>query len=207
MTIPSALQTMQRPSLTLHITKKEPYRRGRHTLWRPAGRTARLCVARVHRDRRQWGIGNQSPLFFWPNLTARGLAPYDSGHLLPGTGLLSFFYETGLQPWGFDPHDAGCARVFWFPDAAVLDKALSRAGLPEEARFPIAEHPGNPGALFSPIGMIFSSSTRMFPMMKPFSPPGRFWEHRYPTMAPNCWGGRIYCKIAWQLNVNCQPGG
>ncbi|MFR7478391.1 MAG: DUF1963 domain-containing protein [Acutalibacteraceae bacterium] len=136
MTIPSALQTMQRPSLTLHITKKEPYRRG-GTRFGGQPDVPPGFVWPVFTGTDDSGESETRPLSFLAQFDCAGLAPYDSGHLLPGTGLLSFFYETGLQPWGFDPHDAGCARVFWFPDAAVLDKAPFPAGLPEEARFPM----------------------------------------------------------------------
>lgn len=136
MTMLSALQTMQRPSLTLHITKKEPYRRG-GTRFGGQPDVPPGFVWPVFTGTDDSGEPETRPLSFLAQFVCAGLAPYDSGHLLPGTGLLSFFYETGLQPWGFDPHDAGCARVFWFPDAAVLDKAPFPAGLPEEARFPM----------------------------------------------------------------------
>ena len=151
MTIPSALQTMQRPSLTLHITKKEPYRRG-GTRFGGQPDVPPGFVWPVFTGTDDSGESETRPLSFLAQFDCAGLAPYDSGHLLPGTGLLSFFYETGLQPWGFDPHDAGCARVFWFPDAAVLDKAPFPAGLPEEARFPMRNIQVTPALSFPRLG-------------------------------------------------------
>lgn len=76
------------------------------------------------------------PLSFLAQFDCAALAPLDSEGLLPETGLLSFFYEMNSQPWGFDPKDAGCARVFWFSDASVLAPAEFPAALPEDCRFP-----------------------------------------------------------------------
>lgn len=50
--------------------------------------------------------------------------------------MLSFFYELGSQRWGFDPADAGCARVFWFPETAVLSPVEFPDALPREYRLP-----------------------------------------------------------------------
>lgn len=54
------------------------------------------------------------PLAFLAQFDCARLAGLDPEGLLPRTGLLSFFYELGSQRWGYDPKDAGCARVFWF---------------------------------------------------------------------------------------------
>ena len=42
-------------------------------------------------------------------------------------GLLSFFYETDTQCWGYDPKDQGCARVYWFEDLSALSAAVAAA--------------------------------------------------------------------------------
>ena len=78
------------------------------------------------------------------------LAELDRDSLLPHEGVLSFFYETVSQRWGFDPEDGGCARVFWFPDKAALGPAAFPADLEEYCRFPalpirgqaVTEYPG-----------------------------------------------------------------
>ena len=63
------------------------------------------------------------PLAFLAQFDCGALASHDKDSLLPHAGVLSFFYELGSQRWGFDPADAGCARVFWFPDTAALHPA------------------------------------------------------------------------------------
>lgn len=76
------------------------------------------------------------PLAFLAQLNCAELTALDKEGLLPKTGVLSFFYEMGSQRWGFDPQDAGCARVYWFADAEVLAPAEFPADLAEENRFP-----------------------------------------------------------------------
>lgn len=62
----------------------------------------------------------ERPLSFLAQFNCADIAALDKEGLLPQTGLLSFFYEMGSHRWGFDPKDAGCAKVFWFEDIAVL---------------------------------------------------------------------------------------
>ena len=77
------------------------------------------------------------PLGFLAQFDCAALTALDPEGLLPHEGILSFFYELDSQPWGYDPEDAGCARVYWFPDKSVLAPA---AGFPEDLeacfRFP-----------------------------------------------------------------------
>lgn len=76
------------------------------------------------------------PLSFMAQFNCAELAPLDKEGLLPKTGLLSFFYEMESQCWGFDPKDAGCARVFWFEDISNLAPAQVPEDLEEDYRFP-----------------------------------------------------------------------
>ncbi|HUJ57027.1 MAG TPA: YwqG family protein [Kofleriaceae bacterium] len=47
----------------------------------------------------------------------------DGTGLLPDKGWLFFFYDAAQQPWGFDPRDRGCARVFYVDgDVASLQR-------------------------------------------------------------------------------------
>ena len=66
------------------------------------------------------GEKKNRPLAFLAQFALNEMQPFDAEHLLPDHGVLSFFYEVESQPWGFDPQDAGCARVFWFEDASAL---------------------------------------------------------------------------------------
>lgn len=76
------------------------------------------------------------PLSFIAQFNCRELAAYDTEGLLPKTGVLSFFYETDSQRWGYDPKDAGCARVYWFEDIKGLSKGKFPDDLDEYFRFP-----------------------------------------------------------------------
>lgn len=76
------------------------------------------------------------PLSFIAQFNCQELAAYDRDGLLPQTGLLSFFYETNSQRWGFDPKDAGCARVYWFEDVQKLSKGTFPKNLEKDFRFP-----------------------------------------------------------------------
>lgn len=76
------------------------------------------------------------PLSFLAQFNCSELAEFDKEGLLPNVGLLSFFYEVDSQRWGYDPEDAGCARVFWFPDIAGLKAAEEPENLPEYGSFP-----------------------------------------------------------------------
>ena len=77
------------------------------------------------------------PLAFLAQFNCEELAQYDTEHLLPAHGLLSFFYETSAMPWGFAPKDKGGARVFWFEDTSRLAAANAPAEMEEDSKFPI----------------------------------------------------------------------
>lgn len=76
------------------------------------------------------------PLSFLAQINCEEMVQFDQEHLLPQNGVLSFFYETGSQRWGFDPKDNGCARVFWFEDADRLQPAAIPDTLDMAYRFP-----------------------------------------------------------------------
>lgn len=80
------------------------------------------------------GQGKKRPLAFLAQFDCAQLAPLDSEGLLPKEGVLSFFYELESQRWGYDPKDAGCARVFWFE--GPLAPAEFPAELEDEFRLP-----------------------------------------------------------------------
>lgn len=76
------------------------------------------------------------PLSFLAQFDCSALAPFDPEDQLPHTGLLSFFYELESQPWGYDPKDAGGARVFWFPDKNALAPVSFPEDMEEYCRLP-----------------------------------------------------------------------
>ena len=77
------------------------------------------------------------PLTFLAQFNCAELTPFDKEGLLPKEGVLSFFYEMGSQPAGYDPKDAGCARVFWFEKNEDLSPAMVPDALEEYYRFPM----------------------------------------------------------------------
>lgn len=60
------------------------------------------------------------PLSFMAQINLKDVAQFDEEHLLPKSGILSFFYELETMTWGFDPKDKGSARVFYFPNESEL---------------------------------------------------------------------------------------
>ena len=79
------------------------------------------------------------PLTFLTQFNCAELAKFDKEHLLPDHGLLSFFYETDTQCWGYDPKDKGCARVYWFEDISALSTADFPADMEEDFKFPMVK--------------------------------------------------------------------
>ncbi len=76
------------------------------------------------------------PLSFIAQFDLEEISKFDTENLLPKTGVLSFFYESESQRWGYDPKDKGCARVYWFPDKNKLHTAEFPNDLSENLRFP-----------------------------------------------------------------------
>ena len=70
-----------------------------------------------------------APLALLAQIKLEETAPYDLDSKLPKCGYLLFFYELESMQWGFDPKDAGCARVFYF-DAPASE--LSPADFPSD---------------------------------------------------------------------------
>lgn len=82
-------------------------------------------------------VVKERPLSFLAQFACADLAPFDKEHLLPDHGLLSFFYESNSQPWGDDPKDKGCARVYWFEDLSVLSTADFPADMEDAFSLPM----------------------------------------------------------------------
>lgn len=76
------------------------------------------------------------PLAFLAQFNLEEISNYDTEHLLPDKGLLSFFYEFDSQKWGFDPKDKGCARVYWFENTEELKPAAVPNELNKDNIFP-----------------------------------------------------------------------
>lgn len=128
-------EQMCRSSISLKISGKEEYKPGKT---RFGGRPDVPFDFNwpVFEEKDCDGVVKTVPLTFLAQFNCEELAPYDAEHLLPDHGLLSFFYDTDGQPWGFDPDDAGGARVFWFEDISVLREADYPADMKEDIKLP-----------------------------------------------------------------------
>lgn len=136
MGIKEKLESMGKNSIVLNIARKEKYK---------------LCATRfggqpdvppgfewpTFEGKSYDGVVKSRPLTFLAQFNCEELAQFDTEHLLPDHGLLSFFYETDTQCWGYDPKDKGCARVFWFEDTSVLSAADFPAEMEEDFKFPM----------------------------------------------------------------------
>lgn len=128
-------EQMCRSSISLKISGKEEYKPGKT---RFGGRPDVPFDFNwpVFEEKDCDGVVKIVPLTFLVQFNCEELVPYDTEHLLPDHGLLSFFYDTEGQPWGFNPDDAGGARVFWFEDSSVLREADYPADMKEDIKLP-----------------------------------------------------------------------
>lgn len=76
------------------------------------------------------------PLSFLAQINLKEIAGLDEEHLLPESGVLSFFYELDTMTWGFLPSDRGSARVYYFPDESALGCVDAPPELKEGNRLP-----------------------------------------------------------------------
>ncbi len=76
------------------------------------------------------------PLSFLAQIDLKDVSEHDKEGLLPKSGILSFFYELETMTWGYDPKDKGSARVYYFPDTAVLHTEEFPEGLEDYAVLP-----------------------------------------------------------------------
>ena len=80
-----------------------------------------------------WPTYADLPLGF---LAQVDLAALPAGTPLPPDGYLWFFYVADQSTWGFDPKDAGSARVFYGPAGVPLSPAEPPAGMPDGGEYP-----------------------------------------------------------------------
>lgn len=132
------LQQMSRDSIYLKIEGKEKYKLG-GTRFGGQPDVPLSFVWPTFEGENYCGEVKIRPLTFLAQFNCEELAQYDRSHLLPDHGLLSFFYETDTQLWGFDPHDKGCARVFWFEDISLLDNADYPLEMEDDFKLPITK--------------------------------------------------------------------
>jgi uncharacterized protein YwqG len=82
-----------------------------------------------------WPQYGGAPQSFIAQVNLAETHPYDLDRVLPPAGLLSFFYDSTQNVWGFDPKEGGAWAVNYTPDAADLVKREPPRDLPPEASF------------------------------------------------------------------------
>ena len=138
MSIKEKLESMRRNSIVLKIAKKEKYIKCA-TRFGGQPDVPSDFVWPTFEGESYDGVVKDRPLTFIAQFNCADLAPYDTEHLLPDHGLLSFFYETDTQCWGDDPKDQGCARVYWFEDISALSAVNFPADMEEDFKFPMVK--------------------------------------------------------------------
>ncbi len=85
------------------------------------------------------GVCTNRPLSFIAQIDLAAVSSFDRENMLPKSGYLYFFYDMVSQKWGFDPADAGCARVYYFDVSAdQLHETIPPEELEEDVRVPLS---------------------------------------------------------------------
>ena len=82
-----------------------------------------------------WPAKQGTPLSFVAQIRLEEVVPYDSAHVLPPKGLLSFFYDAQQETYGGSPADRDGFHIFYFADAAGVWRQSFPEALPASARF------------------------------------------------------------------------
>lgn len=138
MNMKEKLESLGRNSIQLKIARKETYKLGA-TRFGGKPDVPPDFVWPTYEGESYDNVVKDRPLTFLAQFNCAELAQFDKEHLLPDHGLLSFFYETDTQCWGYDPKDQGCARVYWFEDLSALSAADFPADMGEDFKFPMVK--------------------------------------------------------------------
>ena len=139
MNMKEKLESLGRNSIQLKIARKETYKLGA-TRFGGKPDVPLDFVWPTYEGESYDHVVKDRPLTFLAQFNCEELAQFDKEHLLPDHGLLSFFYETDTQCWGYDPKDKGCARVYWFEDLSALSAANFPADMEEDFKFPMVKN-------------------------------------------------------------------
>lgn len=138
MNIKEKLESLGKNSIELQIAEKEDYKLGA-TRFGGQPDVPSDFMWPTYEGEGYDGVVKDRPLTFLAQFNCGELAQFDTEHLLPDHGLLSFFYETETQCGGYDPKDKGCARVYWFEDISTLSAANFPADMEEYFQFPMVK--------------------------------------------------------------------
>lgn len=132
------IQQLKQNSIALKIAKKEKYKLCGTRFGGKPDVPSDFVWPYFEGEGSHGAVANR-PLTFLAQFNCEDLSKYDTEHLLPDHGILSFFYETDSQSWGYDPKDKGCARVFWFEDTSVLSPAELPEDMGDDFKFPMVK--------------------------------------------------------------------
>lgn len=77
-----------------------------------------------------------SPHSFVAQFNLAEVAPYDTEKKLPASGMLYFFFDTAVCPWGFNPADRGAWKVlYWNGDISQLSRTAAPPGFDQRLVF------------------------------------------------------------------------
>jgi uncharacterized protein YwqG len=85
-------------------------------------------------DFRSPSAWEERPLHFIAQINLRDVASAGGVLPLPSSGLLLFFYDIDVQPWGFDPNDSPGWCVLHVGEGAPIKRRLNPAGESSKAR-------------------------------------------------------------------------
>lgn len=138
MNIKEKLESMAKNSIELKIQENEVYQLGT-TRFGGQPDVPSDFIWPTYMGESYDHVVKERPLSFLAQFNCADFAKYDTEHLLPDHGLLSFFYELDSMCWGFDPKDKGCARVYWFEDISALSEAEFPADMEEDFILPMVK--------------------------------------------------------------------
>jgi uncharacterized protein YwqG len=120
-----ALAPRVRPAIRLTTTPSENLRPGQSRVGGRPDLPADL----------PWPTHGGTPLGFLAQVAIAELPDGPAPAALPSDGHLWFFYVADQSTWGFDPKDAGSARVLYRPGSAVLTRAEPPETLPDGGEY------------------------------------------------------------------------
>ena len=85
-------------------------------------------------DFRPQSAWEERPLHFIAQINLRDVAAAGSGLSLPSSGLLLFFYDIDVQPWGFDPNDAPGCRILHVGEGTPIERRSNPEASSSKAR-------------------------------------------------------------------------
>ena len=96
------IQQLKQNSIALKIAKKEKYKLCGTRFGGKPDVPSDFVWPYFEGEGSHGAVANR-PLTFLAQFNCEDLSKYDTEHLLPDHGILSFFYETDSQSWGYDP--------------------------------------------------------------------------------------------------------